>query len=110
MLRNLKSIDSYPAGSSFLFEPVMVPVPASVADKLLLSASVSRPAFDLAGAAVTGLGMFQILLEEASAGSGAKAAGLLAENGFVVYELTGGLGVWAALGYPIKAGAAPVLK
>jgi len=40
----------------------------------------------------------------------AKAAGLLAEKGFTVYELTGGLGVWAALGYPVAVGAAPALK
>lgn len=39
-----------------------------------------------------------------------KAAGLLAENDFTVYELTGGLGVWAALGYPVAVGAATVLK
>ena len=39
-----------------------------------------------------------------------KAAGLLAENGFTVFELTGGLGVWTALGYPMETGAGPVLK
>jgi len=75
---------SIPAGSSFLFEPVMLPVPAAVADKLLLSASVMRPAFDLSSTAVTGLGSFQILLEEASVSSAPYSVSVMSE--FAVYD------------------------
>lgn len=40
----------------------------------------------------------------------AKAAALLVENGFAVSELTGGLGIWAALDYPMEIGTRTVSK
>lgn len=40
----------------------------------------------------------------------AKAGGVLAENGFTVFELTGGLAIWAALGYPMEAGVDSAVK
>jgi rhodanese-related sulfurtransferase len=40
----------------------------------------------------------------------AKAAALLVQNGFTAFELTGGLAIWAALGYPVEVGSGTVLK
>ena len=75
---------SIAAGSNFLFAPVMVPVPEAASGKLLLSAAVTRPAFDLSSAAVGGLGVFQALLEEAPVSSAAYTVSVA--PGAAVYD------------------------
>lgn len=52
----------------------------------------------------------KLVVYDRSSARSAKAAGLLAETGFTVLELTGGLSLWVALGYHVEAGSGPLLE